>query len=427
MGRRSRKKKKKKIEITNYLATINVEQELVLIARMNQELKDRLEQLSREKLTIQQQLKIKADWAEMLQEAKDYDLKEIKNLYIKHANVIGITCVQSARKDFVEDYPDFDVVIIDEVSKATPPELLLPMLKGKKVILVGDHHQLPPLIGQETLEEVIERIPDEQKKEEVRTNLKESLFERLFKSLPKQYKTTLRIQYRMHEDIMDTITQFYEDRNDPTDYGLSCGITNSNAQRDHLLEGQLIKRGQHIMWFDLPNEKEFFEQKETGTTSRYNQSELKIISAVLTDLNEATRVAKAEGRMKANDKKQVGIISFYGEQVRKLKWLVDDELNLPHLACRIGTVDRFQGMESDVIIASFVRNHDDINDDIGFSNDYRRLNVALSRAKELLIITGSTKMFTQKAKRISSRRMYQRVTDSIRLKNGMRDHLGRVK
>lgn len=100
----------------------------------------------------------------MLGNAKDYDLKAIRNLYIRYANVIGITCVQSASKSFVEEYPDFDVVIIDEVSKATPPELLLPMLKGKKIILVGDHHQLPPLIGEETLEEVVEKIPDEVKK-----------------------------------------------------------------------------------------------------------------------------------------------------------------------------------------------------------------------------------------------------------------------
>ena len=95
-------------------------------------------------------------------------LDEIRKLYVKHANVIGTTCVASARRDFMEEYPTFDVVIIDEVLKATPPELLLPMLKGKKIILVGDHHQLPPLVGQETLEELLEEIDIKKK----RTNLK---------------------------------------------------------------------------------------------------------------------------------------------------------------------------------------------------------------------------------------------------------------
>src|SRR5690606_15179818 len=117
------------------------------------------------------------------------------------------------------------------------------------------------------------------------------------------------------------------------------------------LDGQLVKRGQHVMWFDLPNEKEFFEKQDAGTTSRYNPAELKIISALLEDLNEATHRAKMEGRMEQDAQKQVGIISFYGEQVRKLKELVYDDLKLPHLDCRVGTVDRFQGMERDVIIA----------------------------------------------------------------------------
>ena len=83
---------------------------------------------------------------------------------MQHANVIGTTCVASARRDFMEEYPVFDVVIIDEVSKATPPELLLPMLKGKKIILVGDHHQLPPLVGQETLEEFLEESENQTRK-----------------------------------------------------------------------------------------------------------------------------------------------------------------------------------------------------------------------------------------------------------------------
>ena len=98
------------------------------------------------------------EWSEMLAGAGEFDLDEIRKLYVKHANVIGTTCVASARRDFMEDYPEFDVVIIDEVSKATPPELLLPMLKGKKIVLVGDHHQLPPLVGRETMEEFIEEI-----------------------------------------------------------------------------------------------------------------------------------------------------------------------------------------------------------------------------------------------------------------------------
>ncbi|PFE28589.1 hypothetical protein CN279_05090 [Bacillus anthracis] len=407
---------------------IDVEKEKRAIAGKEKEIEGTIQMFNDEIMALNNQLTIKREWMNMLDSAKDYDLKAIKNLYIRYANVIGITCVQSASKSFMEEYPNFDVVIIDEVSKATPPELLLPMLKGKKIILVGDHHQLPPLIGEETLEEVVEKIPDEVKKEEVKAYLKESLFERLFNSLSDEYKTTLRIQYRMHKDIMETITQFYEGKDGKTSYGLSCGLENSDVQRDHQLEGEYIKRGQHIMWFDIPHEEEFFERQEAGMTSRYNDAEIKIILEVLRDINQAVENGKKEGRINENEQKKIGIISFYGEQVRKLKHIVDDHRKeLSHLRFRIGTVDRFQGMESDVIIASFVRNHNKRNDDIGFLNDYRRLNVALSRAKELLVITGSSKMFTQKAKRIESKKMYTKVKEVVIDKNGMRDYKGYVK
>ncbi|TCI60811.1 AAA domain-containing protein [Exiguobacterium sp. SH3S1] len=372
-------------------------------------------------------LRQKKIWSDMLEDAKEHDLEEIRKMYIKHANVIGTTCVQSARRDFVEEYPDFDVVIIDEVSKATPPELLLPMLKGKKIILVGDHHQLPPLVGQETLEEVASKEETIEQRESLKNTLKESLFERLFNSLDNRHKQTLRIQYRMHETIMNTISQFYEGSTKESVFGLSCGLVDSDAERDHFLEGNIVKRGQHLMWFDLPNEPEFFEKSEQGSTSKYNEAELHLIQGIIEDLELATANAKANGFIGLEEKKQVGIISFYGDQIQKIKNLVDDEIQTEHLTFRIGTVDRFQGMESDIIIASFVRNHQNPQDDIGFLNEYRRLNVALSRAKELLIITGSSAMFTRRAKNGRTRTRFKNVLHVVKEHNGLRDHMGRNK
>ncbi|WP_214774495.1 AAA domain-containing protein [Exiguobacterium sp. s37] len=372
-------------------------------------------------------LQMKQMWSDMLESAKEHDLEEIRRLYIKHANVIGITCVQSARPEFVEEYPDFDVVIIDEVSKATPPELLLPMLKGKKIILVGDHHQLPPLVGQETLEEVASKEETIEQQEALKNRLKESLFERLFNSLDDSHKQTLRIQYRMHETIMKTISQFYEGPNHESSFGLSCGILDSDVERDHFLDGHYIKRGQHLMWFDLPNEADFFEHSESGSTSKYNKAELNLIRGIIEDLEVATANAKAKGLIDADDKKQVGIISFYGDQIQRIKKLVDDEIRTEHLIFRIGTVDRFQGMESDIILASFVRNHQNPQDDIGFLNEYRRLNVALSRAKELLIITGSSAMFTRRAKNSRTRTRFKNVLQVVKNHNGLRDYMGRQK
>ncbi len=378
------------------------------------------ESLKQEKQKLPLFQSIQGKWLSLLEEASDHDLDEIRKLYVKHSNVIGTTCVASARKEFIDSYPEFDVVIIDEVSKATPPELLLPMLKGKKIILVGDHHQLPPLLGNDTLEETLQEMADEsddfEGKEELKKLLKESLFERLYKNLPTSNKTMLAIQYRMHETIMETIAPFYKQENEQ----LQCGLTNSDVDRDHLLESPLIKRDSHLMWIDMPNEPSYFEEKMKGGKSLYNPAELSEISRVLQELDQAAGQAKHAGRMEMGQKKSIGVISFYGEQVKRIDRLIHQELQLTNLMIRTGTVDRFQGMEMDIILLSMVRNHDNKQEDIGFAKDYRRLNVALSRAKELLILIGSTKMFTERTKQIETKRMYTHVLDTVKKQHGLR-------
>lgn len=382
-------------------------------------------QLEKNHLPITQA--VQNEWYSLLKDANDHDLDEIRKLYVRHANVIGTTCVASARKEFMENYPVFDVVIIDEVSKATPPELLLPMLKGKKIILVGDHHQLPPLVGEDTLDETLQAILEEsvnlEEKDELKKLLKESLFERLFKNLPKSSKTMLAIQYRMHENIMETITPFYEEEN----YRLQCGLVDSDTARDHLLESRFVNRKDHLLWLDMPNEKPYFEERMKDGKSRYNQAELDAIQELLIDMNEATATAKKEGRMDADERKSIGVISFYGEQVKRIDRLIQQQVNLPHLTFRTGTVDKFQGMEMDVILLSMVRNNQEKSGDIGFANDYRRLNVALSRARELLVLVGSSEMFTNRAKQRSSREMYSRLLQIVKNQNGLTDIQGNRK
>lgn len=405
-----------RLDVLYEITRVNVEQ-------MKKELLEEVRSIGQRKVELQHEQKrlpiiqeLQEEWSGLLSEASSYDLDEIRKLYVKHANVIGTTCVASARKDFAEDYPDFDVVIIDEVSKATPPELLLPMLKGKKIILVGDHHQLPPLIGRETMEEFVDEINDETEKNELRSLLKESLFERLFRTLPKKNKTMLSIQYRMHEKIMDAIAPFYEEGN----YRLRCGLDDSERVRDHFLHSRYFNRNDHLLWFDMPNEPDYFEAQVKGGTSLYNEAELQMIGELLEDLDEATEQAKREGRLPADSKKSVGIISFYGEQVKRIDRLIEQEIRPNHLHCRTGSVDKFQGMEMDVILLSFVRNHQQPSGTIGFAEDYRRLNVALSRARELLLIVGSSEMFTKRPKKAETREMYSRLVEQVRRLNGFR-------
>lgn len=368
-----------------------------------------------ELLPITQQLQ--SEWQTMLAKASEHDLEEIRKLYVKHANVIGTTCVASANKEFMDNYPIFDVVIIDEVSKATPPELLLPMLKGKKIILVGDHHQLPPLIGDETFEETLEQVIKNsdtfEEKRELEKLLEESLFERLYKNLPQSNKTMLAIQYRMHTNIMETIVPFYQNEQDT----LQCGLIDSDAARDHLLETPLFNRQHHLLWLDIPHTTSCFEERMKEGASLFNRAELDKVKELLISLNDATAQAKEQGLIAQDAQKSVGVISFYAEQVKRINDMT--QYQFPHLHIRTGSVDKFQGMEMDVIIVSMVRNNDG-HGSIGFAQDYRRLNVALSRARELLIMVGSTEMFTQRPKKQETRRMYQHVLDVVKAQDGYR-------
>ncbi|MFM6278612.1 MAG: DEAD/DEAH box helicase, partial [Dolichospermum sp.] len=141
------------------------------------------------------------------------DSNDLRRIYLDNANVVGITCVQAANYSFSEEFQSFDVVIIDEVSKCTPPELLIPALKGKKLVMVGDHRQLPPMLDTSTVAEVAQAMGNS--REELQF-LEESLFKSQFEIADKSIKKMLNTQYRMHPMIMGAINQFYHGK-------LECG------------------------------------------------------------------------------------------------------------------------------------------------------------------------------------------------------------
>lgn len=147
--------------------------------------------------------KLLDEWRNRISDESSNNYSELKKLYIENANVIGITCIQSGTKDFNENYPSFDVVIIDEASKSTPPDIILPMLKGRKIILVGDHKQLPPFIDQNAYDEI------EEDDDQLKKLIKVSLFEELYEKSGTDMRTYAFQAYRMHKDIAALINQFY--------------------------------------------------------------------------------------------------------------------------------------------------------------------------------------------------------------------------
>ena len=303
------------------------------------------------------------------------------------------------------EYRNFDCVIVDEVSKATPPELILPLLKGKKIVLVGDHKQLPPMIGLETYSELVETL--DVPKEDV-AHIERSLFKELFDNASDQQRSMLVKQYRMHPQIMMSINQFYQEK-------LECAIKDPDQSRAHGF-APLFKEKTHLAWIDIPFKEEFYDLQDDRKSS-YNLCEVDVIENILMNMDKTWASKIAQGQ----EIKEVGIITFYSAQTEFLRQRLlnrSKEKEFLNLSLRIGSVDRFQAMEKKIIIVSLVRNNS--RKDIGFAKKFERINVAFSRAKELLLIVGSSENFTDLSVAHSrshrdAAEAYQKVFDIARL------------
>ncbi len=325
---------------------------------------------------------------------------------------------------------NFDTIIMDEASKATPPELALPVLFGKKSIIVGDHRQLPPMIDGEEIKDILVSIGEKALAKELsQKEFETSQFERLFTHIDESIKGTFDTQYRMHPAINEVIAQFYTE---DSEKGLLCGLPSEEAyhnsfvkwdSRYHGLKYEnLITPEIHTIWINV-NTPEIQEG-----TSRVNFGEIDAVDKILQVLKNSEGKREFDNWLsnKSQEEKQIGIISFYGKQINYIeKMLVQNHIDLykgkgkindKDNLIRLSTVDRFQGMERNIIIVSMVRSNKiatfqgqqpDYNlypvlgypeqVSLGFAESPNRLNVALSRAKRLLIVVGNSEHFCQKA------------------------------
>lgn len=278
--------------------------------------------------------------------------------YLSKASVIGATCIGIAAKGDVSEM-EFDWVIVDEAGRATHPEIIVPLVRGRKLVLVGDHRQLPPILDRDLKQSLLEEIGV------THQDLETSLFQEMINSVKESIYTTLRVQYRMHPAIGNLISNcFYEGV-------LQNGITSEERQHD------LGWCPTSVIWYST--HRLHHNQEKRFGLSYQNVTEVNVIRDLLERMEEELS--------RKNKKKQVGVITGYTAQ----KYLLHHEIEYtknrwPHLDLEINTIDAYQGREMDFIIYSLVRSNPAGN--IGFLRDSRRINVALSRARELLIIVG---------------------------------------
>ncbi|MGE8005178.1 AAA domain-containing protein [Lysinibacillus sp. NPDC093216] len=290
--------------------------------------------------------------------------EKLLDVLIKKTNIIGATCLGISSLSYNSEIV-FDWVIIDEAGRATAPELLVPITLGKKIVLVGDHKQLPPI-----LDKNIQKLDLQQANIKLK-DLEKSLFEELMLNINNNCVGRLEQQYRMHPAIGNLVSKvFYE------------GMLESKttvAKRNH---GISKWDGKGVVWLTTFKSPKRFEQiiKSNSHQTYQNEFEVNIIFDKLLEME----VEYASKKLY----KDVGVIAGYQAQKSLIRKEFETKYKdkLKFLNVEINTVDAFQGRETDIIFYSIVRSND--KGKIGFLSDARRLNVALSRAKELLIIVG---------------------------------------
>jgi superfamily I DNA and/or RNA helicase len=280
----------------------------------------------------------------LFQEAKNLNKEArelesyIVNKLIDQAQVIACTLIGSTH-EYIRSKV-FDVVVIDEAGQALEPACWVAILKAEKVVMAGDPFQLPPTVKSHEAE---------------RKGLTKTLLEKTIERLPQI--SLLKTQYRMHKDIMAfSNLKFYNNALEAHESVATRGI------------GGLFPSVEFIDTAGCG----YSEEESEENSSRSNPEEAHLL---LRHFNQL--------KLDLTTQSSVGVISPYRGQIDVLSDLFNDEKMVT-----VNTVDSFQGQERDVIYLSLVRSND--RSEIGFLKDYRRMNVAMTRARMKLVVIGDS-------------------------------------
>jgi superfamily I DNA and/or RNA helicase len=298
------------------------------------------------------------DWYERFGRSTDFYAS-----FLTDSKVVAATCVGIGLRTYKDI--EFDLCIIDEASKATPTETLLPLSKARKWILVGDPAQLPPYVDQAAKDpRLLEKFDLNE------DSLKSTLLNDLIERLPDEAKLSLGTQYRMCPPIGNLVsTCFY----------------NGNLKTGRQLEIDFKKYlcvPSSVTWYCTSNRKDKLEAR--AGRSFINRSEANQIETLVKRFNFAAS--------QLNRVFSVSLLSFYSAQVDVLKHLSNRLLaDCENLKLTVDTVDAFQGREADICIISMTRCNR--QQALGFLDDENRINVALSRGRDALVIVGDSSFF----------------------------------
>ena len=311
---------------------------------------------------------IGAEKARKLRERQNELELKINNDIFNEARVVSCTLVGSACR--IMDRRRFSTLFIDEAAQAMEPACWAAILRADRVVMGGDHQQLPPTV---------------KSLEASRGGLADTLMQKVA-ALHPQCVSMLTTQYRMNEAIMAFSSRWFYH-----------GQLHAAPEAAHRLVSPLDTP---LMWIDTSQTSDPELRNSRGSIS--NSSEARLVIHTLRDYIEMVSPQKIE-----SERVDFGIITPYRGQARLIRRLLKMQHYFRKLKRHItvGTVDGFQGQERDVIVISLVR--DNAEGQIGFLRDLRRMNVAMTRARMKLIIVGN-------AETLSHHRFYRELADHIR-------------
>ncbi len=301
-------------------------------------------------------LTLAEEWRQRFGQSQDFH-----GAYVSDCDLIGGTCLGVAAPALQS--VEFDLCIIDEASKASPTEMLVPMSKSKKWIIVGDPNQLPPYVDES------QEAKAELARQELTTeDLKRTLLDHFIKIAPDENKVSLLTQHRMVKPIGDLVSAcFYKWK-----------LNNVNTATCPWL-AKAMALPKPVTWLTTAALSDRHERRYKG--SYVNSAELEAIGNLLLRLQLAAS--------KRDKPYTVALLSGYGGQVGAFERLVTArQKQTPDLRIEFGTVDSYQGREADIAVYSVTRSNP--KGAIGFLKEHQRLNVALSRGKVGLVIVGDS-------------------------------------
>ena len=330
---------------------------------------------------LHQLIKISQEWVDVLGSQGG----NFAEFLAKTRTIVAGTCVGVGRWNLGVSRNSYDWVVIDEAARATPSELAVSMQVGKRVLLVGDHFQLPPLYKDELRKEMGQRLRVGRD-----SDVFDSDFERAFESPYGQaVGATLSTQYRMAPQICSLVSKcFYEPRGKKLEQGRGL----PKEYFGHLA----VPFNSEVVWVDTSSAGVHSHHEKTPDKSCANGYEAKAVIDVLRSilLNE-----KFTNEL-LNDLKYgeipIGIIAMYSAQVTRINNAIAraEWLGPLRSLIKVNTVDSYQGKENRIVILSLVRNNKKYEQ--GFLSSPNRLNVAMSRAMDRLVIIGAMQMWTNR-------------------------------